>query len=334
MNAAMGGLPAPAFFVTAANAFPANSNLTIAQMLTAFPQYSSLQDGWGGAYVDNFSYEAVQVTVRQRFAHGLNFNVNFTLSKNIGDDGTFRSGYALPAAAVDGHWQSWKMDRIDRSWTTVSAPRILNTYGSYQLPFGEGKIGGNSWLVRNLAGGWLISGVYTFNSGGPFTVTWGSGGNCANAAPNAGQCMPSLNPNYASNPRINGKYGSGPHGYQFANASNIKYVDINAFAQPANISTTSATAQYLIGNAPRTAAYGIRNPANQTDNASIRRSFPFPFFHEKANFVFQADASNFLNLMIWGSPTASWGAGSTTFGEVGAPGTSPRDWQMSGHVNF
>ena len=332
MNAAMGGVPAEPFFVNAANAAPSNSNLTIGQMLTAFPQYSSLQDGWGGAFVENFSYEALQVTVLQRMAHGLSFNFNFTFSKNIGDDGTFRSGYPIPAAMIDGNKQAWKADRIDRSWTTISAPRILNVYGAYQLPFGKGKIGGNSFLVRQIAGGWQLSGVYTFNSGGPFTVTWGSGGNCANSAPNAGQCMPSLTAGYSGTPRINGKYGSGPNGYQLANASNIKYVDINAFSQPANISTASATDQYLIGNAPRTAAYGIRSPANQTDNASIRRSFPI--LNEKINFIFQADCSNFLNKMIWGGANASWGAGSTTFGEVSAPGTLPRDWQLSGHVTF
>jgi hypothetical protein len=316
MNAAVPGLPNPAFFIAASNAAPSNSNLTIAQMLTAFPQYSGLQDGWGGAFVENYSYEAIQATVSQRTAHGLAFNFNFTFSKNIGDDGNFRSGWNIPASAIDGHAQAWKQDRIDRSWTTTSAPFILNTYAVYQLPFGKGKIGANNWLVTQLAGGWTISGVYQYSSGGPFGVTWSSGGQCANGYTtlNAYTCMPSLTPGYSGRPRINGKFGSGPNGYVFANASNIKYLDINAFSQPANISTTANSAQYLIGNAPRTAAYGIRNPGNQTNNLSIRRAFPF--LHEKMAFILQADCSNFLNKMIWGGPSAGWGVGSTTFGEV------------------
>jgi len=334
MNAAVPGLPNPAFFIAAANMYASNANLTIQQMLTAFPQYSGLQDGWGGAFVENYSYEAVQATVSQRTAHGLAFNFNFTFSKNIGDDGNFRSGWPIPQSAIDGHAQAWKQDRIDRSWTTTSAPFILNTYGVYQLPFGKGKIGSNNWLVTQLAGGWTISGVYQYSSGGPFGVTWSSGGQCANgySTLNAYTCMPSLTPGYSGSPRINGKFGSGPNGYVFANASNIKYLDIGAFSQPANISTTANSAQYLIGNAPRTAAYGIRNPGNQTNNLSIRRAFPF--LHEKMAFIYQADCSNFLNKMIWGGPSAGWGVGSTTFGEVSAPGTSPRDWQMSGHVTF
>jgi hypothetical protein len=339
LNQYLPNITAPAYFVNAANAFPSNSNLTIQQMLTAFPQYSGLQDGWGGAFVENYAYEALQATVSQRPAHGLSFSLNFTFSKNLGDDGNFRSGWAIPASAIDGHWQSYKQDRIDRSWTTTSAPYILNSYGVYQLPFGKGGIGNNSWLVRNLAGGWALSGVYSYSSGGPVGVTWSSGGQCANGYTtlNAYTCMPSLNPNYAGNVRISGKYGSGPGGYTFANASNIKYLDINAFSQPANVSTAISggkfvTSQYLIGNAPRTAAYNLRNPGNQSDNLSIRRSFPF--LHEKMALLVQADCSNFLNKMIWGGPSAGWGVGSTTFGEVSAPGTAPRDWQLSGHFTF
>ena len=331
-NAAMGGLPNPASFIAAANAFPAQGTVTIAQMLTAFPQYSSVQDGWGGGFTENFSYHALQIQLSQRMAHGLSFNINYTYSKNIGDDGTFRSGYAIPAAAIDGHGQAWKQDRIDRSWTTVSVPNIVNAYSVYQLPFGRGHIGGDSWLVRALAGGWQLSEIYTYSNGGPFTPTWSAGGNCANAAPNAGQCMPSLNPNYSGSPRINGSYGKGPGGFVAANASSIQYVDPAAFQAPADLSAVPGNShQYLIGNAPRTRPFNIMNPGNQNINASLRRSFPI--YREMA-FVFQADCTNVWNKIVFGSPSAGWSAGSTTFGQVGLPGTAPRDFQLSAHINF
>ena len=57
-------------------------------------------------------------------------------------------------------------------------------------------------------------------------------------------------------------------------------------------------------------------------------------FHERMALVIQGDCSNFLNKMIWGGPNGGWGVGSSTFGEVSAPGTAPRDWQMSGHFTF
>jgi hypothetical protein len=329
LNSAMAGLPNPASFIAAANAFPAQSTLTIAQMLVAFPQYNSVVDTFGGPFTENFSYNALQVTLAQRMAHGVSFNINYTKSKNIGDDGTFRSGYAIPAAAIDGHLQSWKADRIDRSWTTISNPNIVNAYGVWQLPFGAGKIGSNSWAVRQFAGGWQLSGVYQYSNGGPFGVSWGSG--CSNAAPNAGQCMPSVNPTYTTSPRVNGSYGKGPNGFVFGNASNIQYLDPNAFQAPADISTASATHQYLLGNAPRTRAFNIMNPGNQNINASIRKAIPI--YHEMSVTI-QADCTNVWNKMVWGSPNASWTPGSKTFGQVGAPGTAPRDFQLAAHLNF
>jgi len=314
-------------------------------MLTSFPQYSSLQDGLGGAYTDNFSYNALQVTLKQRTAHGLTFNVNYTYSKNIGDDGTFRSGYDIPAAAISGNGQSWKQDRIDRSWTSVSQPQVFNAYGVYKLPFGTGHLGGgSSTLVRQLIGGWQLSGTYQYGSGSPFAVTWSGG--CANAAPNSGQCMPDVNTastDYTSNnARINGSYGTGPNGtiagnLGIAGGTPIKYVDYNAFKIPADISgvTGQTTHQYLIGNAPRTRAFNLVGPGSQNLNASVHRSFSL---REGMSIVIEADCLNVWNKVQFSAPGSGWSATasatSSSFGEVTNISNSPRDWQFAGHFNF
>jgi hypothetical protein len=315
-------------FIQAANAFPTNSALTIAQLLTAFPQYSSVQDSWGGPNTENYSYNAFQLILNQRLSHGLTFNVNYTFSKDLGDDGAFRSGYALPPGSVDGTNQAFPADRIDRSRTQLDLPEQLVMYGTYKLPFGTaGHMGGNSWLTREVIGGWQLSAVYTYGSGGPVSVTWSGG--CTNATPNAGTCFPSLNPAFTGSARQNGSYGTGPHGVVHTN-NTIQYLNPNAFQMPANISTVAGFPIYLTGNAPRTAPYGLRAEGNQNLNASVRRSFPLP--HETA-FVFQADVANVWNKQTWGGPSGGWSPGSSTFGEVGTPG-GIRDWQFSGHLNF
>ncbi len=149
----MSGLNIPAFFQNAANANPNSSVLTIAQGLAAFPQYSGVTDLWG-ANSANLTYHSFQLMLLQRTSHGLSFNINYTYSKNIGDDGTFRSGFDIPAAAISGGGQNWHQDRIERSWSIVSAPQLVHAFGVYELPFGKGHIGGNSMWVRALAGGW------------------------------------------------------------------------------------------------------------------------------------------------------------------------------------
>ena len=140
------GVTIPAFFQAAAAGNSTTATIQHRSRLVAYPQYCGVSDTWGN--VGNFSYNSLQITLLQRLTHGLTFNVNYTYSKNIGDDGTFRSGFDIPAAAISGGGQNWKQDRIERSWTAVSAPQSLHAFGVYQLPFGKGHIGGNSMLVR------------------------------------------------------------------------------------------------------------------------------------------------------------------------------------------
>lgn len=323
LQAKMPNTPAPAFFVAAAQV---SSAATIQQMLVHFPQYSGVSDTWGN--VGNFSYNSLQVTLQQRLSRGLTFNVNYTYAKNIGDDGTFRSGFDIPASALSGGGHAWKMDRIDRSWTVISIPQSLHAFGVYELPFGKGHIGNDSRVVRWLAGGWQMSGIYTYASGTPMAVIW-SGCNAA-----IGQCNPDLNtssPDYTHrNARVNGSFGRGPNGYQAANLGHIQYIDPTAFSTPANVSTVS-TPQYLIGNAPRTRALNLNNPGTWDIDSGVRRTFPI---HENLNFVFEADCLNTTNHVTFSGPNVSWSQGSTSFGTVGGIANSPRDFQFAGHINF
>ena len=346
-QAAFPGINIPTFFQQAANAFPKTATLTIAQGLVAFPQYSGVSDTWG-VNSANLTYHSLQIVLQQRMAHGFNFNVNYTYSKNIGDDGTFRSGFDIPSAAISGGGQNWHQDRIDRSWTTVSAPQSVHAYGVYQLPFGKGHIGNDSMLVRTLAGGWQVSGIYTYASGAPMAVTSGI---CATSLttgnfPLQGQCMTDTVPG-VRNARINGSFGSGPNGYNTCNlglvtgCTPIKYVDQTSFRQPTNVSTVAGKPIYLIGNTARTAALNLRNPGTQDFDASVHRSFRLP--HEIGTLIFEADCINVWNKVTFGSPNTAWNANITnntitsytgSFGQINSASGSPRDWQFAGHFNF
>jgi len=323
---AMSGLNIPAFFVNAANSFPTSSVVTMAQGLTAFPQYSGVSDLWG-SNSGNFSYHSLQITLLQREAHGLNFNVNYTYSKNIGDDGTFRSGFDIPAGALSGGGQNWHQDRIDRSWTTISAPSVLHAFGVYKLPFGQNGFGADNRAVRILAGGWLVGGIYQYISGTPVAIT--SNVCSSTNFPLQGQCMPDVVPG-ASNARINGSYGTGPSGTVVANLSNIKYIDSTKFNKPQQASTVGSGI-YLIGNAPRTQALNLRNPGTQNLDARLSRTFPI---HESLNFVFEVDCLNVWNKVTFGAPASTYGA--ANFGQITGISTTflPRDFQFAGHINF
>jgi hypothetical protein len=315
-----------------------SSTATITQMLLAFPQYSGVTDTWGQNN-NNFSYHSMQITLNQRLSQGLTFNANYTFSKNIGDDGTFRSGYPIPAAAISGgSSKNWKMDSFERSWTALNLPHTIHAFGVWQLPFGQGHIGNNNRLVRWAAGGWQLSGIYSFSSGSPIDVTWS--GCSSSTYPGQGQCMPDLNPDFGSNrARINGKYGNGPNGYNTCNlginaagqtgCTQIPYINNTAFEVPQNVSPTS-TNQYLLGNAPRSRALMLRNPNTWDVDSGLRRTFPI---HENLKFLFEADCLNTWNHVTFGGPSGSWSLGSGSFGTIGSA-SGNRDWQFAGHLNF
>jgi hypothetical protein len=325
--------PTPAFLIADA---AVNTSATIATMLSPFPQYSGMSDTWGN--VGNFSYHSFQLVINQRMHNGLTFSGNYTYSKNLGDDQTFRSGYDIPASAISGGTRGFKQDRMDRSLTAISRPHLIHAYGVYQLPFGKGKLGGDSMLVRWLAGGWQFSAIYSYSSGTPLAVTWSG-----SAGPSLGTAMPDMASGFSGSLRVKGKYGSGPNGYTTCNltglgplntacGTKVQYLDTTAFTAPTNLSPVgSSSPSYAIGNAPRTLPYGARNPYTWNVDSGLRRSFPL--VHEGWNFVFEADCLNVWNHVTFGNPSASWSAGSGSFGNI-TSASGNRDWQFAGHITF
>jgi hypothetical protein len=321
----MSGLTIPAYFEAAAAA--GDTNATIAQGLVAFPQYSGVSDTWGN--VGNFSYNSLQVTVQQRLGHGLTFNFNYTWARNVGDDGPYRTGFALPSGSISNSTASYKMNRIDRSETTVATPNAIHAFGVWQLPFGHGhSLGSSNGFVSALVSGWQLSGIYTYASGTPVQITYGG---CT--TPLQGQCMPDLATTYAGPARINGGYGSGPGGRTAANLGKVQYINVNSFQKPVNINQTAGvTLLNLIGNTPRTGALGLRNPSQWDIDTGLRRSIPL--YKERVAFVFEANAFNVVNHTLFNSPSATWAAGSTSFGTISGASNKPRSFEFAGHINF
>jgi hypothetical protein len=331
-NTIMPGISIPTYFQ---NAAAVSTTATIAQGLVAFPQYSGVTDTWG-TNVGNFSYNSFQITLQQRTSHGLTYNINYTYSKNIGDDGTFRSGFNIPSGALSGSTQSYHQDRIDRSWTTVSAPESLHAFGVYKLPFGSGRLGGQSLLLRELIGGWQVSGIYTYGSGIPIPVV----SSLCNASnfPLQGQCMPDLATTSAGAARQNGSYGSGPGGFTTCNlgivplggtcpTGAVQYYNKAAFQAPAQY----ATGIYEIGNAPRTRPLNLNGPGSQNLDTGLHKSIKLP---RETEFVLEVDCLNTWNKVQFSNPNATWSPTSTTFGTIGSIANKPRDFQFAGHINF
>lgn len=303
----------------------ASFNNTVSQALVPFPQFHGVSDQWGA--VGNTAYNALQLTIQQRAAHGLSFMLNYTYSKAIDDVGTFRSGYAIPAGLVAGSSKAYPMDRIDRSLSLIDLPQNLTFTSVWNLPFGKGHWGGGNPFVSQIVGGWALSDIFTYISGNPLAIT---GSSCT--APGQGTCMPSYAPGFTGSARQNGGWG---HGATRDTLAKIQYVNPNAF---------EATPNYEIGNLARTGAYGLRGPSNYDIDGDLRRSFNLTR-SDRVKLVFEADVFNAVN-HVWFGTTSSNATGSigqsfsssaaksTSLGVVAGQANLPRQWQFEGHITF
>ena len=133
-------------------------------------------------YLDNGAdsiYHGLQTTFRKRFdTAGLLFAGSYTLSKAIDnlsiDPVGAASGGGLTTAGIRTPADARNYQN-ERARADFDQRHVLNMTGIYELPFGTGKqfLKSASRPVNMIIGGWSINGIYTFQSGEPFTVRSG-----------------------------------------------------------------------------------------------------------------------------------------------------------------
>ena len=291
---------------------------SIAQALVAFPQYSGVTDTWG-QNIANLNYNSMQVSLQQALSHGLTLTANYTWSKNLGDDGTFRSGYDLPAGIVSGSNQSYKQNRIDYSLTTNDIPQNVSIFGVWALPYGKGI---ENRFLRGIATGYQVSSIYTYTSGTPFQPTYTG---CTTPSPTTGTCTLDINPSFSGSPLINTSKG-----YR---RTKVPYVSAAAFQAPSLLSTGLSTNYTKIGNMPRSAPYGLRNPYYWNADASVQRDFPLA--GDRLHLIARVTCINVANHATLSALNAVYSTAPTSsFGQSLGARANPRDFQFSGRITF
>ncbi len=133
-------------------------------------------------YLDNgadSSYHAMQLTFRKRFdAQGLLLNGSYSLAKSLDnlslDPVAATAGGGLTAAAARTPADSRNYQN-EKARSDFDQRHVFNVSGIYELPFGKGKkFGGNVGRMTDLLiGGWSGNGIFTYQSGEPFSVRSG-----------------------------------------------------------------------------------------------------------------------------------------------------------------
>jgi hypothetical protein len=110
-------------------------------------------------------YKALTVKVDKRFSDGYGFLSSYTWSKSIdqgAETGTLGQNHAFLPNNLDFD--------AGRGVSILDIPHRWVTSGNVDLPFGKGKMFLNKGgIVDAIFGGWRLSGIFTLQSGQPFS---------------------------------------------------------------------------------------------------------------------------------------------------------------------
>jgi hypothetical protein len=311
--AGLSGLPYPTF--------GGSQNPNIGQYLKPFPQYSSISDPYG--FIGTTYYHALQVYMVRRLVNGLTFMTNYTWSRAIDNNATYRTGYDIPASASsDGIFHSARS--LDKSLSLGDQRHKFVVTGAYDLPFGKGRFGGDHYITRAIFGGFRMSTIFNAYSGAPLSITM----NSCNTNPSQNVCYPVLSPNYAGNGKLQNAAS-----LTSDTLGKTQYLDPNAFTR---------TLDYQFSSSARTAPYsGLFQPGNYKLDLSLRRSFGIPMgnLHEGTKLALEADWFNVTNHthFVYSQSSAAintWGT--STYGTMVVDSNAPtnRALQLAARIEF
>ena len=218
------------------------------------------------------SYNSLQATYEHQMSIGLYLLANYTWSKCLNNQHT-QAGQNQQYRA---EWLPGFGIAKDYALCDTDATDLVHVAGSYNLPLGRGRtfMSNANKAVDAVLGGWIINGIYTHQSGQPFTIT------CPVATTADFGCFANI---------VSGQsLYAGPHNYtQWLNAS--------AFAQPPAATAIGQSDFSPLGGGQEQA----RGPNFSNLDSSVLKDFPVT---ETVRFQFRAEAFNTANTPPFAQP--------------------------------
>ena len=249
--------------------------------------YSSVGEIAG---ISDSSYNALQVSLKRRFAHGFSMLASYTLSKTLDDVSSFNiTGSASQSVAGENDLAQNPFD-VKAEWGRSmfdARHRLVLSY-QWDLPWFKHP---ENWY-GHILGNWQVNGITTLMSNTPFTVYDSSNPSLQGSAPEISGFF-SSRPNIVGDPNT----GSCPGGVPVRTAG--CWFNTNAFAH-------AATGQF--GDVGRNTMDG---PAFQQWDFSAIKTIPI---RESMNLQFRAEIFNIFNNVNFALPNND--INSPNFGQI------------------
>jgi hypothetical protein len=165
------------------------------------------------------NYHALQANLVQRPLRGLMYQIAYTWSKSI-DNGT--ATYTEGGEAVNSVGASWAFDpKINRGVSDFDIPHNFVANFQYDLPVPSAVHPHK--FANTLLGGWQVGGIYTRQSGGPFSLKIASDQGLTGNSNASGSSNGAQRPQYVAAPGCNPNAVTGDIG---------NYIKTECFAFP------------------------------------------------------------------------------------------------------
>ncbi len=158
----------PSNYVVQPGLFPAN-------WISANPQFSTgTALGSGALYWSNTGtskYNSLQLQGTMRQTHGMTFQATYTFSKSMQTPlVSFAAGNGLSTA--QSYTNPVERNK-DYQLSPGNAAHDFKGYGTFELPFGPGKLlmGSSHGVLAHIIEGWQASGVVNLSSGSPANIS-------------------------------------------------------------------------------------------------------------------------------------------------------------------
>lgn len=252
------------------------------------------------------NYNAIYGEIQRRFNTGLGFDVNYSHARLF----TLAANASNPVQDPTSYY--------DYGPVQAQPYDILHFNHVFDFPFGRGRrFGANMGRpIDILAGGWRLSGVGTWQSGSPLTVTYGSGQSPTGATANRADRICDGRGRTPDTPGI-------PH--------SGTWFDTSCYVAPAYVSSNTALNRTRMFG---TAGIGtVMGPGAFSYDANLQKSF---VTFKEQTLVLRFDVFNVFNHPILAAPNLDASANAANFGRITAPVSTyqQRAIQFSGRYNF
>jgi hypothetical protein len=250
------------------------------------------------------NYNGLQVSLEQRITHRVSARGYYTWSK------TLQSNQLDSTSGLNGNFVDANYPELEKHQRSDQDRRQMMTMSFNWKP---DYFSGYNWFVRNTLNGWTVAGIWTANSGQPFTVTTGLDVNGDGQNNDRPSIVPGKTPRLISNGRSRV-------------AMMNQWFDTSAYCTPGTAGCPGVGPGNLLGNV-RPAQ--LDSPGYRNVDASLFRTFAI---RESAKFELRSEFTNVFNLTNLGTPTAT--ANSSNFGKVTGNSGNNRIMQVGGRLLF